>query len=123
MMQSPQQWGLPADASPAALSSRRLELLPGLAQLAVALPRDGGATAALQSLCSLQEAQDLASSTVAGLLKAALQVRVMVVGSMPCSSTVDGWATAALQVGVGGCEMLRVLWRAWHVLAVLCSNV
>uniref|UniRef100_A0A383V5V4 Uncharacterized protein n=1 Tax=Tetradesmus obliquus TaxID=3088 RepID=A0A383V5V4_TETOB len=86
-LQSPQQWGLPADASPAALSSRRLELLPGLAQLAVALPRDGGATPALQSLCSLQEAQGLASSTVAGLLKAALQMgaseRVKVLMRLP----------------------------------------
>ncbi|WIA44404.1 hypothetical protein OEZ86_007173 [Tetradesmus obliquus] len=92
-LQSPQQWGLPADASPAALSSRRLELLPGLAQLAVALPRDGGATAALQSLCSLQEAQDLASSTVAGLLKAALHMgaseRVKVLMRLPAVRELD----------------------------------
>jgi hypothetical protein len=73
-LQSPLQWDLPADAAPATLSSRRLELLPGLLQLAVALPRRGGATAALEALCGLQEAAELSSSTVAGLLKAALQV-------------------------------------------------
>jgi hypothetical protein len=50
-------------------------------QLAVALPRCGRAAVALEALCSLQEAAELdsgtaESGTAAGLLKAALQVRI-----------------------------------------------
>jgi hypothetical protein len=76
VQQSPLQWNLPADAAPDTLSRRRSQLLPGLLQLAVAMPRCGRATAALEALCGLQEAAELDSSTAAGLLTAALQVRV-----------------------------------------------
>jgi hypothetical protein len=51
-------------------------MLPGLVQLAVALPRCNRATAALEALCSLQEAAELDGSTATGVLTAALQVRV-----------------------------------------------
>lgn len=89
-LQSPLQWDLPADTPPGTLSSRRSALLPGLTQLAVALPRAGGATAALAGLCSLQEAAGLDCSTVAGLLNAALQVR----GG--AHNGLEGWARDAM---------------------------
>uniref|UniRef100_A0A383WA84 Uncharacterized protein n=1 Tax=Tetradesmus obliquus TaxID=3088 RepID=A0A383WA84_TETOB len=92
-LQSPLQWDLPADTPPGTLSSRRSALLPGLTQLAVALPRAGGATAALAGLCSLQEAAGLDCSTVAGLLNAALQMRaterVMVLLRLPAVQQLD----------------------------------
>jgi hypothetical protein len=74
--QNPLQWDLLADTAPDILSSRRAELLPGLLQLALCLPRNGRATAALEALCGLQEAAELDSSAVAGLLKASLEVGV-----------------------------------------------
>jgi hypothetical protein len=74
VQQSPLQWDLPTDVAADTCSKRRSQLLPGLVQLAVAMPRYGRATAALEALCGLQEAAELDSSTTAGLLKAALQV-------------------------------------------------